>query len=215
MQIAPGIFKAYDIRGIYPTELNEEGAYAIGRAFVTFLQAREVIVGHDMRLSGPAIFDAVTRGIMDQGADVVNIGLVSTDQYYFACTRLGLPGMMVTASHNPKQYNGFKMVPQMPYLLSGAEGIQDLRRIVENDAYAPTTRTGGMRALDLSDEFVTFVLGLIDSDMLERRRLKSSPIPAMAQSDPSSSACTDVCRSILLECISNQTAIYRTTVLTR
>jgi len=172
MQIAPGIFKAYDIRGIYPTELNEEGAYAIGRAFVTFLQAREVIVGHDMRLSGPAIFNAVTRGIMDQGADVVNIGLVSTDQYYFACTRLGLPGMMVTASHNPKQYNGFKMVRQMPYLLSGAEGIQDLRRIVENDAYAPTTRTGSMRALDLSDEFVTFVLGLIDSDMLERRRLK-------------------------------------------
>ncbi len=172
MQIAPGIFKAYDIRGIYPTELNEEGAYAIGRAFVTFLQAREVIVGHDMRLSGPVIFDAVTRGIMDQGADVVNIGLVSTDQYYFACTRLGLPGMMVTASHNPKQYNGFKMVRQMPYLLSGAEGIQDLRRIVENDAYAPTTRTGSMRALDLSDEFVTFVLGLIEIDLLERRRLK-------------------------------------------
>lgn len=172
MQIAPGIFKAYDIRGIYPTELNEEGAYAIGRAFVTFLQAREVIVGHDMRLSGPSIFDAVTRGIMDQGADVVNIGLVSTDQYYFACTRLGLPGMMVTASHNPKQYNGFKMVRQMPYLLSGAEGIQDLRRIVENDAYAPTTRTGSMRALDLSDEFVTFVLGLIERDLLERRRLK-------------------------------------------
>ena len=172
MQIAPGIFKAYDIRGIYPTELNEEGAYAIGRAFVTFLQAREVIVGHDMRLSGPSIFDAVTRGIMDQGADVVNIGLVSTDQYYFACTRLGLPGMMVTASHNPKQYNGFKMVRQMPYLLSGAEGIQDLRRIVENDAYAPTTRTGSMRALDLSDEFVTFVLGLIESDLLTRRRLK-------------------------------------------
>lgn len=125
MQIAPSIFKAYDIRGIYPTELNEEGAYAIGRAFVTFLGAREVIVGHDMRLSGPVIFSAVTRGIMDQGADVVNIGLVSTDQYYFACTRLGLPGMMVTASHNPKQYNGFKMVRQMPYLLSGAEGIQD------------------------------------------------------------------------------------------
>lgn len=172
MQIAPGIFKAYDIRGIYPTELNEEGAYAIGRAFVTFLEAREVIVGHDMRLSGPAIFNAVTRGIMDQGADVVNIGLVSTDQYYFACTRLGLPGMMVTASHNPKQYNGFKMVRQMPYLLSGAEGIQDLRRIVENDAYAPATRTGSMRTLDLSDEFVEFVLGLIDIGTLKRRRLK-------------------------------------------
>ncbi len=77
-----------------------------------------------MRLSGPQIFDAVTRGIMDQGADVVNIGMVSTDQYYFACAKLKLPGMMVTASHNPKQYNGFKMVREMPYLLSGDEGIR-------------------------------------------------------------------------------------------
>ena len=81
VDINPSIFKAYDIRGIYPTDLNEAGAYAIGRAFVTYLNVREVIVGHDMRLSGPSIFDAVTRGIMDQGADVVEIGLVSTDQF--------------------------------------------------------------------------------------------------------------------------------------
>ena len=109
MNVNPGIFKAYDIRGIYPTELNEEAAYAIGRAFVTFLEAKEVIVGHDMRLSGPQMFENVTRGIMDQGANVVNIGLVSTDQFYFACSKLGLPGMMVTASHNPKEYNDFKI----------------------------------------------------------------------------------------------------------
>src|SRR3954447_10137184 len=73
MQVNPGIFKAYDIRGIYPTELNEDAAYAIGRAFVTFLKAEQVIVGRDMRLSGPQIFDALTRGIMDQGADVIDI----------------------------------------------------------------------------------------------------------------------------------------------
>jgi phosphomannomutase len=172
MNIAPGIFKAYDIRGIYPTELNEEGAYAIGRAFVTFLGASEVIVGHDMRLSGPSLFEAVTRGIREQGADVVNIAMVSTDQYYFACTRLGLPGMMVTASHNPKQYNGFKMVRQMPYLLSGTEGIQDLRRIVEQEAFAPATRTGGMRSLDLSEEFIAAVIGLIDVETLRGKGLK-------------------------------------------
>jgi phosphomannomutase len=136
MKVNPGIFKAYDIRGIYPTELNEDAAYAIGRAFVTFLGVQQVLVGRDMRLSGPQIFDAVTRGIMDQGADVINLGMVSTDQFYFACSKQQLPGMMVTASHNPKQYNGFKMVRQMPYLLSGAESIQDLRRIVETDAYA-------------------------------------------------------------------------------
>ncbi len=172
MQITPGIFKAYDIRGIYPTELNEEGAYAIGRAFSTFLSAEKVIVGHDMRLSGPSIFDAVTRGLMDQGTDVVSIGLVSTDQYYFACTTLGLPGMMVTASHNPKQYNGFKMVRKMPYLLSGGEGIQDLRQIVETDAFAPAMRKGEMSHVDLSEQFIEAVLGLIDIEALRAAKLK-------------------------------------------
>ena len=174
MNINPSIFKAYDIRGIYPTDLDEKAAYAIGRAFVTFLKATEVIVGRDMRLSGPQLFDAVTRGIMEQGADVVNIGMVSTDQFYFACSQLKLPGMMVTASHNPKEYNGFKMVRQMPYLLSGKEGIQDLRRIVEADAYAPPTRKGMMRSEDLSERFVESVLGLIDVAALQRadRHLK-------------------------------------------
>jgi phosphomannomutase len=167
MNVNPGIFKAYDIRGIYPTDLNEDAAYAIGRAFVTFLQADQVLVGRDMRLSGPQIFDAVTRGIMDQGADVVNIGMVSTDQYYFACSKLKLPGMMVTASHNPKEYNGFKMVREMPYLLSGDQGIQDLRRIAEGDSYAPATRKGSMREVDLSEEFVAAVLELIGSSSIK------------------------------------------------
>jgi phosphomannomutase len=173
MNVNPGIFKAYDIRGIYPTDLDERAAYAIGRAFVTFLKAGEVLVGRDMRLSGPQIFDAVTRGIMDQGADVVDIGMVSTDQYYFACSELKLPGMMVTASHNPKQYNGFKMVRQMPYLLSGDEGIQDLRQIVEADAFAPATRKGTLRAVDLSEQFVAAVLKLIDVAAIK-------PLKAMA-----------------------------------
>src|SRR5512132_2090102 len=87
MHVNPGIFKAYDIRGIYPTDLDEQAAYAIGRAFVSFLTVDRVLVGRDMRLSGPQIFDAVTRGIMDQGADVINIGMVSTDQFYFACSK--------------------------------------------------------------------------------------------------------------------------------
>jgi phosphomannomutase len=171
MKVNPGIFKAYDIRGIYPTDLNEDAAYAIGRAFVTFLGASQVLVGRDMRLSGPQIFDAVTRGIMDQGADVVNIGMVSTDQYYFACSELKLPGMMVTASHNPKQYNGFKMVRQMPYLLSGDQGIQDLRQIVENDAYASATRKGSMREVDLSEQFVEAVLKLIDVSAIKAMKV--------------------------------------------
>lgn len=172
MQVNPSIFKAYDIRGIYPTDLNEEIAYLIGRAFVTFLGAQHVIVGRDMRTSGPGIFEAVVRGITEQGADVADIGMVSTDQYYFACTQLGWPGMMVTASHNPKEYNGFKMVRQMPYLLSGDEGIQDLRRLVESEAFPIPHRHGSVNPFDFQDQFVAKVLSLIDVESLKGRRLK-------------------------------------------
>jgi phosphomannomutase len=162
MQVNPGIFKAYDIRGIYPTDLNEEIAYMVGRAFVTFLNADTVVVGRDMRTSGPQIFEAVTRGITDQGADVINVGMVSTDQYYYACAKFGQPGMMVTASHNPKAYNGFKMVRKMPYLLSGDEGIQDLRQLVESEDFPESSRKGSIREVDLMDEFVESLLQLID-----------------------------------------------------
>lgn len=162
MEVNPKIFKAYDIRGIYPTELNEEVAYLIGRAFGTFIKQPKVAVGRDMRLSGPAIFEAVTRGLMDQGVDVTNIGMTSTDQYYFACATLGLPGMMVTASHNPKEYNGFKMVRHMPYLLSGEEGIQDLRRLVESETFPTSSRKGTMDEVDLTEPFIEKVLSVID-----------------------------------------------------
>jgi len=172
MQVNPGIFKAYDIRGIYPTDLNEEAAYLIGRAFVTFLGASTVVVGRDMRLSGPAMLEAVTRGITDQGADVTDIGMVSTDQYYFACATLGLPGMMVTASHNPKQYSGFKMVRQMPFLLSGDEGIQDLRKLVESEAFPEPTRKGSITTHDFKEPFIQKVLSLIDVEALRGKGIK-------------------------------------------
>ncbi len=171
MQVDPSIFKAYDIRGIYPEELNEDIAYAIGRAFASFLEVDTVIVGRDMRLSGPQLFDAVTRGLMDQGADVVDIGMVSTDQYYFACATLQEAGMMVTASHNPAQYNGFKMVRHMPHLLSGDRGIQDLRHLVESESFGKAARKGKMTSKDLSDQFVTKVLSQIDVSVLSRKKV--------------------------------------------
>jgi phosphomannomutase len=162
MNVNPAIFKAYDIRGIYPTDLNEQAAYLIGRAFVTFLNVEKVVVGRDMRLSGPSMFKEVTRGITAQGADVIDIGMVSTDQYYFACQKLGLPGMMVTASHNPKEYNGFKMVKKMPYLLSGDAGIQDLRKLVESENFPKPKRQGQITQQDFKNEFIEKVLSIID-----------------------------------------------------
>ena len=166
MHVDPSIFKAYDIRGIYPEQLNEETAEAIGRAFATFLKPQEVVVGRDMRLSSPAIFEAAVTGLTGQGADVVDLGMVSTDQFYFACATLDRPGMMVTASHNPAAYSGFKMVRDMPYLLSGDAGIQDLRRIVETGSYRPVERRGEVRRIDLRARFVDKVLGLIDASLL-------------------------------------------------
>jgi phosphomannomutase len=171
MKVNPSIFRAYDIRGIYPDELDEEAGYAIGRAFVTFLNVDTVIVGRDMRLSGPQMLDAVTRGLMDQGANVINIGMVSTDQYYYACATLDKAGIMVTASHNPAQYSGLKMVKKMPQLLSGDAGIQDLRHIVENDAYAQAVGKGTMTEMDLSQDFVNMVLGLVDVEALSNLKV--------------------------------------------
>ena len=167
MQVNPSIFKAYDIRGIFPTDLDEKVAYQIGRAFVTYVGAPQVIVGRDMRLSGPVVSGGVKRGITDQGADVIDIGMVSTDQYYFACAKLGLPGVMVTASHNPKEYNGFKMVQKMPYLLSGDAGIQDIRRLVESEAYPAPARKGSIIQQNFREEFIAKVLSVIDTSAIQ------------------------------------------------
>ncbi len=162
MIVNSGIFKAYDIRGIYPTDLDEKVAYQVGRAFVTFIGCEKVIVGRDMRLSGPALQKELLRGLTEQGADVLDIGMVSTDQYYYACGSLGLPGLMVTASHNPKAYNGFKMVRKMPYLLSGDQGIQDIRRLVETEEYPSPSRHGQVISRDFSQEFIEKILSLVD-----------------------------------------------------
>lgn len=168
MNVDPKIFKAYDIRGIYPTQLNDEAAYAIGRAFATFLPVETVIIGRDMRLSSPSLRDNVVRGLTDQGVNVIDIGMVSTDQYYFACAQLGHAGMMVTASHNPKEYGGFKMVRKMPQLLSGDEGIKDLLRIIQTDDFAPlAANKGTVTHKDLSEEFVDYVLSLVDIEALK------------------------------------------------
>ena len=107
----PKVFKAYDVRGIYPTELDEEGAYAIGRAFVEQFEPRRIAVGRDMRVSSPSMAAALIRGATEGGADVLDLGLVGTEMVYFAVGELELDGgVAVTASHNPKEYTGMKIV---------------------------------------------------------------------------------------------------------
>src|SRR5262245_48598750 len=124
MSIAPTIFKAYDIRAIYPTEVDETAARAIGRAFVSYLDARTIAVSRDMRLSSPSLSAAFIDGARAQGADVIDYGLCATDMLYFAVVRDGLDGgAQITASHNPKEYNGMKLVRREAFPLSGDAGI--------------------------------------------------------------------------------------------
>src|SRR3982751_4551715 len=131
MQINPEIFKAYDVRGVYPGEVNEEGAQAIGAAFVAYVKAKRIAVGRDMRLSSPALAAAFIDGVTSQGADVVDYGMIATDMLYFAVAADRLEGgVQITASHNPRQYNGMKMVRQEAFPLSGEEGLAEIRGMI-------------------------------------------------------------------------------------
>ena len=160
--IDPGIFKAYDIRGTVPDQLTEEIAYRIGRALVVHLGASSVAVGRDMRLSSPALAAALIRGVTDQGADAVDLGLTSSDQLYFAVGAFGYPaGVMVTASHNPKHYNGFKICREQAIPLSSSEGLDRIKDLVLDGAF-PAAHTGTVSRRDTLDDYVRHLLTFID-----------------------------------------------------
>jgi len=162
-EVNPAIFKAYDIRGIYPSELNAGVAYDIGRAIVTYLECPAAIVGRDMRLSSPEISQALINGMVDSGADVVDVGLVSTDGLYFSVGRFGYPaGAMVTASHNPAEYNGIKMCRQNAVPLSGDTGIVEIREIIRTRNFVHSIRKGIVENEDILDDYARHVLSFID-----------------------------------------------------
>ncbi|GAB5493919.1 MAG: phosphomannomutase/phosphoglucomutase [Phototrophicaceae bacterium] len=164
MQVAPEIFKAYDIRGIYGENLFEETAEVVARCFTKVVGASTVVVGRDARVSSPSLHAEVLKGLTAVGVNVIDLGMVSTDMYYYACAEKGLPGMMITASHNPKEYNGFKMVRKVPHLLSGDEGIQDIRQMIENDQVPEDADSAGsIEQWDVMDEFVAKMLTLVDA----------------------------------------------------
>jgi phosphomannomutase len=168
MTIDPGIFKAYDIRGIHPQEVDEEVVRGIGRAFVSYLHANRIAVGRDMRLSSPSLAAAFIDGATLQGADVVDYGMIPTDMLYFAVARDRHDGgVEITASHNPKQYNGIKMVRQEAFPLSGDEGISDIRDALAADAVPPPpARRGGVTTKSLLDEYVEHVMSFIDPGVI-------------------------------------------------
>jgi phosphomannomutase len=157
------IFKSYDVRGIYPSELGDEVAYAIGRAFVDELGSHSVVVGRDMRPSGAALFAAFARGATDAGADVTDIGLVSTDALYFAVGRYGFDGgVMITASHNPAQYNGMKFTRDRAQALSYDEGLSAIAARIERGEFREAARRGTIVHKDILSDFAAHCLSFID-----------------------------------------------------
>jgi phosphomannomutase len=169
MKLHADIFKAYDVRGVYPAEVNEDAARAIGAAFIAYLKARRVAVGRDMRLSSPALAAAFIDGVTSQGADVVDYGMIPTDMLYFAVAADRLDGgVQITASHNPKQYNGMKMVRQEAFPLSGEAGISDIRDMIAADRLPPpAARRGGVTARDALAAYIDHVMSFIDPGIIK------------------------------------------------
>jgi phosphomannomutase len=182
MALDPKVFKAYDVRGIYPGELDEEGAYAIGRAYAEHFEPRQVAVGRDMRLSSPAMTEAVIRGISEAGSDALDIGLVGTEMVYFAVGELGLDGgIAVTASHNPKEYTGLKIVRRGALPVGGDSGLLDVRDRALALADAPGGQTPGqVRKQDVYPAFVEKVLSFVDITAIRPLRVVFDAANGMA-----------------------------------
>lgn len=168
MEISTKGFGAYDIRGIYPETINEEIAYRIGRTFPAIFQAKKVAVGHDIRLSGPALSEALVRGLTEAGCDVLDIGQCGTEMIYFATGHYALDGgIMITASHNPAAYNGMKFVRQGARPISSDDGLLDLKRAVaEADFPVPAAQAGRVELRDITDDYVAHMLSYIDASKL-------------------------------------------------
>ena len=176
----PKAFKAYDVRGLYPTELDEAGAYAIGRAFVEQFEPARIAVGRDMRLSSPTMAHAVREGAADGGADVLDIGMVGTEMLYFAVGELGLDGgIAVTASHNPGEYTGMKIVRRGALPVGGESGLLDIRDRARSAQWRDATR-GEISEEDIWEGFVERVLSFVDVESLRPLRVVIDAANGMA-----------------------------------
>jgi len=171
MEFKRDAFKAYDIRGRVPDELNEAMVYRIGRAYIDIFKAKKVAVGHDIRLSGPTFRNALVKGLTEAGCDVVDIGMCGTEQIYFATAHLKLDGgIMITASHNPKDYNGMKLVREGSRPISSDSGLKEIEeRVVTGsfDPVSPDTIPGKVSYANIMQEYVQHLLTYVDQSLLK------------------------------------------------
>jgi phosphomannomutase len=176
----PAVFKAYDVRGLYPSQLDEDGAYRIGRAYAEHFEPKTIAVGRDMRISAPAMARAVIDGAADGGADVVDIGLVGTEMLYHAVSELRLEGgICVTASHNPKEYTGMKIVRRGALPVGGDSGLAEIRARADT-GFGHVERRGDVRAEDVWQGFVGKVLSFVDASKIRPLRVVVDAANGMA-----------------------------------
>lgn len=165
-------FKAYDIRGRVPDQLNEDVAYRIGRAYAQWLQPQQVVVGYDIRLSSKALCTALSKGLLEAGVDVINIGQCGTEEIYFATSHLGVDGgIVITASHNPKDYNGMKLVREESRPISGDTGLKEIKVLTETARFPPGARRGSLRELDTRAAYIEHLLSYVDVAALKPLKL--------------------------------------------
>lgn len=159
MTLNESIFKAYDIRGIYGQDFDDDFAKQLGRAYSSFMEAGgkenlTIVVGHDMRLSSPSLKDELISGIAESGVNVIDIGLVSTPAFYFAVAKYGYDGgIMISASHNPKEWNGFKLVKEKAIPISGETGIDDIKKIILENSYSASGEQGVITKKDVIADY--------------------------------------------------------------
>ena len=173
-------FKAYDVRGVYPTEVNEELAYRVGRIFSAMFAAETVVVGHDIRLSGRALVDALTEGLRHGGTKVIDIGQCGTEMIYFATAHLEADGgIMVTASHNPKEYNGMKLVRKGARPISGDTGLKEIGEmaVASNFVHAQVAGKilGELEKVDIVPAYIEHLLTYVDKSALKPMKIVANP----------------------------------------
>ena len=178
----PKVFKAYDVRGIHPSELDEDGARAIGRAFVEVFEPKRIAVGRDMRISAPAMAQATIEGAAAAGAEVLDLGMVGTEMLYFGVGELRLDGgIAVTASHNPKEYTGMKIVRSGALPVGGESGLLDIRdRALSLSDMPRDVVPGPVQSYDIWPQYVERVLSFIEPDAIKRRRIVIDAANGMA-----------------------------------
>ena len=176
MTIKISSFKAYDIRGRLPHEINSEIAYRIGNATAEYLSAKKMILGRDIRASSKELSESMALGLMDAGVDVIDIGECGTENVYYATGELkSCGGIMVTASHNPSDYNGFKIVSENAKPISSETGLLDIRKLAESDKRLISETRGNLEQRDLNQSYVKKVMSFIDSDSLDKLKVVMNP----------------------------------------